>query len=225
MGETYVQTEDNLRVERNLQSSLPPSKFLMHGDKLNIINTYTEDEVKKRFELSSSSSITWANKGKVEFEVSHCALNLTILTVTVNNKIVGYVHEGELFDIPTTDGITFNDVIIDDLGIPFELGDKFTFNFFDDIVDPSYVPPITSNLALGCEGCVSPDTPTIVDDTPMVQVNYICSHTPATTKKFKGLGQLFTNLLRFSYIDTDASAASQAYNGWTLKLAHRRGIS
>jgi hypothetical protein len=222
-GETYTKTNSNLRVERNLQSSLPPTKFLMHGDKLNIINNYDAQDILNRFAFANSTAIQWDNSGKVEFEVTHCADDLTVLTVSVNDNVIGYINEGDEFDIPTTDGITFTNVKLDDIGIPFELGDKFTFTFFDDIVDPDYIPSTTPNSELGCEGCVSPDSPTVVEVVPMVQVPYEVSHAPAMAKKFKGLGQLFTNLLRYSYIDTDASGAAQAYNGWTLKLAHRLG--
>jgi hypothetical protein len=47
--------------------------------------------------------------------------------------------------------------------------------------------------------------------------------TPAKTQKFLGLGQLFTNLLRHSYIDTDQSEATNAYRNWEVRLAHRLG--
>lgn len=222
-GETYTQSNTNLRIERNLQSSLSPSKFLLHGDKLNIINAYSLGDINARFKLSSPTSVTWLNKGVAVFEVTHCADNLTVFTLSINGEEVGLINEGEMFSTPQVDGIQFSNVVIEDLGIPYELGEKITLTFYDDIVDPSYVAPIIPNSELGCDGCVSPDAPADVVVVPMVQVPYDLAHTPANAKKFKGLGQSFTHLLRFSYIDTSVSAATQAYNGWTLKLAHRLG--
>jgi hypothetical protein len=57
----------------------------------------------------------------------------------------------------------------------------------------------------------------------MVQVQPTYAHVPATAQKFIGLGQLFTDLLRYSYIDTDVSKATLAYRGWKTKLGHRFG--
>lgn len=54
-GETYVTTGDNLRVERNLMTSLPAKKFLLHGERLNIINKYSPEEVQKRFFFYNSA--------------------------------------------------------------------------------------------------------------------------------------------------------------------------
>lgn len=222
-GETYVKTGDNLRVERNLVRSLPSAKFLMHGERLNIVNEYTPAEIQQRVVVQSSGSITWTGAGTVVFEVTHVADNVTVFYVYVNGVLLGLVYEGVVFDLPPTDGIDFTDVKIDDLGIPFELGDKITMTFYDDIVDPNYVPPVIPALELGCEGCVADGTPIIADPVPMVQVQPVYVHTPATVKKFKGTGQWFTDLLRFSYIDTSSSQAAQAYRAWELKLVHRVG--
>lgn len=54
-GETYVTAGDNLRVERNLMTSLPAKKFLLHGERLNIINKYSPEEVEKRFSFYNST--------------------------------------------------------------------------------------------------------------------------------------------------------------------------
>ena len=219
-GETYMRQGTNGRVERNLMTPLPSTKFLMHGEKLNIINEYTPAETQKRI---VGGSITWTGAGTVVFEVTHCADNLTVFYVYINNILMGLVNEGSVFSIPTTDGITLTGIKLDDLGIPFELGEKITVSFYDDIVDPNYVAPVIPALELGCEGCVADGSVVLIDPVPMVQVTPTYTHTAAVIKKFKGTGQWFTNLLRYSYIDTDVSIAADAYRAWQLKLAYRVG--
>jgi hypothetical protein len=106
--------------------------------------------------------------------------------------------------------------MIDDLGIPFELGDKIVMTFYDNTV--IYETRPEEDI---CEGCfIDQPPPAIISNTPN-EPTY--EHIAATVKKFKGVGQWFTNLLRYSYIDTDLSNASNAYRGWELKLAHRIG--
>lgn len=222
-GETYMQVGTNVRVERNLMRPIPASKFLMHGERLNIVNSYSAAEVQARLAIQPGGSITWLNGGRVAFEVTHCADNLTVFSVFINGNLIGLVNEGSTFDLPLTDGIDFTNVKIDDLGIPFEYGEKLIIDFSDDIIDPNYVAPIIPALELGCEGCVADGTPDPVSVVPMVQVVPVFSHVPATTKIFKGIGQWFTNLLRYSYTDTELSKASTAYRGWELKLAYRVG--
>lgn len=222
-GETYMSADDNVRVERNIMRPLPSAKFLFHGEKLNIVNVYSDTEAQQRFKILPGGSISWVGKALVQFEVTHCADNLTVFHLKINDTLVGMITEGISFTTPTVNGVTFSNVVIDDLGIPFELGEKFVINFYDDIVDPNYIAPVIPNLELGCEGCVVDGTPTIINNVPMIRVNATYSHLPATSKKFKGTGQWFTNLLRYSYIDTDVSQAALAYRGWELKLAHRVG--
>ena len=218
-GETYVSAGDNLRVERNLVRSLPSAKFLMHGERYNIVNSYTPDEIKQHI----TGSITWTGAASVRFVVTHVADNTTVFYLYINDQLIGMVYEGIQFSAPLTDGIQFSNVTIDDLGIPFELGDTIHIQFKDDIVDPNYVAPVVPALELGCEGCVADGTPIIVDPVPMVQVLPDYSFVAGVVKKFKGVGQWYANLLRFSYIDTDASHSALAYRGWELKLAHRVG--
>ena len=216
-GETYVAAGNNLRVERNTQASLSPYKFLLHGEKLNVINNLSETEISNRFVMNSTSSITWEGKGTVEFIVSHCEFNDTTLTVLINGNVIGEIKEGQEFDLPLTDGIAFENITLDDLGIPFDLGERFVFTFSDNIVDPSFVFP----EEIGCDGCISGQSTSFL--IPTIPVDFKIAHYPALTKKFKGLGQVFTNFLRFNTIDTQLSEAVNAYNGWTVKLAHRLG--
>jgi hypothetical protein len=52
---------------------------------------------------------------------------------------------------------------------------------------------------------------------------FTATFTPATTQKFLGLGQMFTNLLRHNYVDTTESDIANAYRGWDVSLIHRIG--
>ena len=235
-GETYLTAEDNLRVERNLQASLPSSKFLMHGERLNLINSYSPAEAKARF--LNLGGITWSStfSGTVSFAVTHCANtgdvgmlgsmgpSSTVFGVYINGELLTHVFEGVAFSFSTSE-VTYNNVTIDDLGIPFEFGDTLTMTFAADTIT-SELPTTGSDFVyglLGCEGCVAdatPDPTLIITDTPHPPTY---SFTPGQTKIFKGTGQWFTNLLRYSYIDTDYSTASLAYRGWAVNLVHRLG--
>jgi hypothetical protein len=224
-GDTFVTAyPGGARLERNLSALQPHTSFLMHGERLNIINTYTSDEVQQRIKGTINAVNPNDKTREIIFEVSHVEDNLTIFSLFINGQLKAYVEEGLPFSI-VTDGVSFNNVTIDDLGIPFELGEKLIINLYDDVVDvdsPNYVDP---SLIINdfCEGCVADGAAVVHPTQPMKPVPTKFTHVAATVKKFKGLGQWFTNLLRFSFIDTEFSSATQAYRNWQLKLAHRIG--
>lgn len=234
-GETYLQAPNNLRVERNTMAPLPASKFLLHGERLNVINSYTPEEVSARF---VNQNITWSPtfSSTVSFVVTHTASTgqvgplgtmgpgATVFSVFVNGTNIGMIYEGVAFTF-SSQGVTFTNVTIEDLGIAFEMGDTFTMTFKADLIT-EMLPTTGVDFVygtLGCEGCVADATP---DPTAIVtDISYqpTFSHTPAQTKIFKGLGQWFTDLLRFTYVDTDISLAALAYRGWSVNLIHRVG--
>ena len=224
-GDTYVTAYDGgVRLERNLAALQPHTTFLMHGERLNIVNQYDASEVQKRISGSIAAVDSDDMTREIVFEVSHVEDNLTIFSLFINGQLYAYVEEGVPFSI-TVAGLVFTNVTIDDLGIPFELSEKLVVNMYDDVVDtehPDYVDPdlIVDDF---CEGCVADGTVIEPPAQPMKPVDTTYTHTAAAVKKFKGLGQWFTNLLRFSFIDTEFSAATQAYREWQLKLAHRIG--
>lgn len=154
-GYTYFSSSAlPLRMERNLLRPLSPSKFLLHGEKLHIINART----------ITSADVRIGHSGTINVIVSH----------TENNKTYFNVYQNSVL-------LSIEEDAINDRGIPFNLGDAFI---------------IAGN-----------------------DITYI----PSVTQKFLGLGQLFTNLLRYNYVDTDISEAVNAYRGWNLKLVHRIG--
>ncbi len=236
-GETYLRTNDNLRMERNLVASLPAQKFLMHGERLNIVNTYTAAETLNRVR-AAPGAITWATDfgGVVTFEVTHTASSgqsgplgsmgpsATVFSMFVDGVFVDYVFEGTSFTISTGD-VSFTNVVIEDLGIPYEMGDTISIDFTPDTVTVE-VPDGGTDFVfgtLGCEGCVAD---TVVDETIVVtdiEHQPIYEFIPGQAKIFKGVGQWFTNLLRYSYIDTGVSTAALAYRAWDIKLVHRLG--
>jgi hypothetical protein len=128
-GETYIQKDKNVRVERNTMAPLSASKFLMHGEKLNIINEYTPAECAARF----AGLYEWTAPATLKFQVTHTADNLTVVYFYVNDIHHGIINVGQTFDLPTTDGVTLTQVSIKDLGIPFELGDTFTLTLNADL--------------------------------------------------------------------------------------------
>jgi hypothetical protein len=223
-GETYFKTNNNVRVERNLMSPLPPAFFLLHGEKLNIINTYTAAEIAKHV-IVGSTPITWTGAGTISFVVTHTADNVTWFSAYANGTFIDYVAEGQTFSI-SSGGIVLTDVKIDDLGIPFDMGDTITLKFFDNIPDPAYIPPAVEVLPLGCEDCIANGAIIASQNAtvPMVQVPFTYAFTSSNMKIFKGLGQWFTNLLRFNSVDTSLSPAAVAYRGWSIKLAHQLGV-
>lgn len=222
-GETYfhpygdtVNFGNQFRVERNLTNSLPHKKFQLHGERLHLVpaRTFTDNV--------SWGTITWTGGAEVRVTCSFVVNDRTFFDVYVNDTFVACIEEGgaaftlnALNNLGT--GVVITNLEIDDLGIPFNVGDTFTFNFNDDIVDPNYVP--LDPLA-GCEGCSVGGEAQVV---PTIQVPYTTTVVTAQTKKLLGLGQWFTNLLRYSSVDMSLSDAVTAYRGWELKLAHRFG--
>lgn len=225
-GDTFVTAyQGGARLERNLAALQPHTTFLMHGERLHIQNQYSSEEVQQRISGFVDAFDPQDRTREIVFEVTHVEDNLTVLSLFIDGVLHAYVEEGVLFSI-VAGGVIFDNVTVDDLGIPFELGDKLVINMFDDVVDvdhPDYVDPDLIVEDEFCEGCVADGTAIEPPPQPMKQVPTEFSHAAATVKKFKGLGQWFTNLLRFSFIDTEFSAATQAYREWELKLAHRIG--
>jgi len=165
-GDTYIQVGSNVRVERNLLTPLPSSKFLLHGEKLSIVNSYDSENVQLRI-----PNVVMTTAGTISYTVSYCGDSLTIMSKRVNGTFDSYV--------------TVNQGEVNDQGIPYEMGETLTVSF---------------------------------DGT-----SYTYSHVAATSKVFKGFGQIFTNVLRFNYIDTELSDVTQSYRGWSIKLIHRLG--
>jgi hypothetical protein len=213
-GTTYIYPSSNaLRLERNLSQPSSPSKFLLHGERLhNIVERDASEHFIGKVRMSSTAT------ANVEFQVTHTDNNKTYFYAYINGALKMIVEEGKVFSL-SGDGVIINDVIIDDMGIPFSLGDKFTIKYTatpDPAVDPA--PPVDPE---DC-GCVVPGT----NDTlpyPQVVVTSVWTFTPAKTKKYNGVGQLYTNLLRYNYIDTDMSKATNAYRSWDVRLVHRLG--
>ena len=177
-GETYVYTAQNtIRLERNISSSLSPSEFQLHGEPLHLITNRDAEE-------NFVGSLLSTGPASVKFVVTHVEDNKAFFFAYVNDLLIGMVNEGQSFSINNS-GVTINGMI-DDLGIPFNMGDQIQITF---------------------------------DGSPDVKFEFI----PGKVKKFVGLGQLYTNLLRFNYFDLDKSKAANAYRGWDVRLAHRIG--
>ena len=181
-GETYLTTGNSLRVERNTMASLPSSKFLLHGERLNVINTFTQSEIADRVSISAAASVP----NKIEAIVSHVGNNLTWFDVYIKSEYVGGMSLNTSFSMLGIPDVDLNSLSISDQGIAYELGDTFTIEF-------------DANL------------------------NLSVSFTPSQVKKFKGLCQAFTNLLRYNYVDTQLSEPIIHFRKWEVKLAHRLG--
>lgn len=239
-GETYLKNTDNLRVERNSQASLAHKKFLMHGERLWLTNSLSASEVFDRFVINDApgAGITWnpSFSGKVDFKVTHCASSgdigpvgsmgpsATVFGVYINGTLVTHVFEGVPFSFDEM-GVQYTNITIEDFGIAFEMGDtlSMTFKANEDVVsvvtdDVDFVYGI-----LGCQGCFTEQTPDSTTVVESVEFQPTYAFTAGSSKVLKGLGQWYTNLLRFSYVDTDISTSSLAFRGWDIKLVHRFG--
>lgn len=206
-GETYITANPgDVRLERNLMALYPHTEFLYHGEKLKLINERT-------FGQHVSGTITAAGVATVKMKVTHIENDVTIFYIYVNDNLVYSAYEGQQFSFGPVDGVEFVDVVIDDLGIPFNIDEELNIQFYDDII--TYAEDLD-----GCVGCYVDNEGMIVLVEPVAPTY---SHKPATMKKLLGIGQWFTNLLRFNFIDSEISEATLAYRGWELKLVHRIG--
>lgn len=249
-GETYVSSGDNLRLERNMLRSLSHRDFTLHGEKLKSVNALSPQQVQDRISISASdplSSIVWDQTftGSIKFVVTHCAdsndesisgENLgpsgTVFSIFVNDVMRGFAIEGLPFSLTVNDEadpalmlVSFTNITINDLGIPYNMGDTLIMNItagqiIEEMIDEGvdYVYGL-----LGCVGCAheaSPDlTRTIVTDTSLVTYQFA----PAVVKSLSGLGQLFTNVMRFNFVDVNSSLPVAAFRDWQMKLVHRFG--
>jgi hypothetical protein len=236
-GETYIQTGPNVRVERNTMAPLPASKFLLHGEALEVVNNYDSAAAGERVAIQLGGSITWGQQAAAEvtFKVVYCELyNTTVLFayvngVQVNNSLTNspVFFEGVPFNLTYGSGSTlikFTNVQIEDRGIPFEYGDVITVTFYNDnLVETTSTLNTIISTVVGCEGCFAQGTTTTTQVISDSQVLPTYSFTPGLVKILPGVGQWFTDLLRYSYIDTDVSQAALAFRGWDLYLVHRMG--
>ncbi len=108
-----------------------------------------------------------------------------------NNKTginIGYVREGTpIIDINYLSIIYVNGIAIEDRGLPFHIGDKFT---------------VTANA----DGS-----------------NLLVTFTAAVNYSYLGFGQIFTNALRSSSVDTNDSFSIEAFRGWDVNMGYRAG--
>ena len=174
--------------------------------------------------------------GTVKFVVTHVAStgdlakpggmgqSSTIFEIYVNDTFINYAIEGIAFSF-SSQGVTFNNVTIDDLGIPYEYDDTITIQFSPDTITTA-IPTTGVDFIygiLGCEGCVATQTadPTVIVSD--IKNQPVLTFTSGNVKIFKGLGQWYTNLLRYNFIDSDVSLSSLAYREWKVNLIHRLG--
>jgi hypothetical protein len=127
-GYTYFTGNNSPRLERSLMRPIGANDFKMHGEGLDVI--VDRDATKH---IKNSTGIVSLNFGTVKFVCSHVEDNVTIFDVTVDGALVGYVREGEAFSF-TSGGFIFTDVVIEDLGKPFNLGDIIELEMEPNVV-------------------------------------------------------------------------------------------
>lgn len=213
-GDTYVYANGGVRLERELSRPLPSSMFLLHGEKLHVPSTHTS--------ASISGTVTSTTAGSLKFRVTHVEDNKTFFNIFNSVGLVysGFTpivfEEGTTTSIPQIGTFTFNNLRIDDHGVPFKIGDEFTL----------FAESAQSNVEQSNEinpedcGCVIDSAEQVIIDSSLT---YRWVFSASNVKKFIGLGQLFTNLIRYNYIDTDESQTVNNYRGWDVRLVHRIG--
>lgn len=237
-GETYTTAANsrnsNLRVERNLQTSLSHKDFLLHGERLHSPTNITDPQ--KNIVLNSTTgAITWTSSfsGNVEFRVTHVANSndlaandpgATVFSVYLDGVHQMDVLEGQEFSF-ASGGVTFTDVTIEDFGIPFNLGDSFKVSFRENQITETIITEGTDFVygILGCQGCAADLTPDPFEIIEEIEFPPVYTFTPANVKVLNGVGQWFTNLLRFTSIDETSSLPILAFRDWEMKLVHRFG--
>ncbi len=248
-GDTYIQPENGLRVERNLQRSLDHKSFLLHGERVTL--NVERSDARSNFDnldIEFSNDPAGPNTvftGTIDFVVSHVGnsndvsisgtslgKSATVFDVFVNKEpliVAGSafsVVEGQPFTFSVND-LNFNNVTIFDKGIPFEYLDVLSINIQANITSTSTTTVLNNDSfifgPLGCEGCVSPGTPDTATTQTSNRAAWTATYSAASSKTFLGLCQVFTNLLRYSFVDTQVSSIMQSYRGWDTKLIHRLG--
>ena len=212
-GEVYVSARPGgIRLEQNLLRPLPHTEFRLHGERNGLI---TERDPLDVLTVLSGGSITGSTSTLVRFTVSHIENGRAYFYAFIGDTLMGTIEEGSPFSM-SLGTISFTDVVLDDGGIPFALGDELRVTFFDPVVIPG------DTDTDGCIGCIlvgagEPGDGTTVQPVPEFEF------TPAAGRQYKGLCQLFTNLLRYHSVDTDVSQIMEHFRGWDIRLTHRLG--
>jgi hypothetical protein len=268
-GDTYITVPGNVRVERNLMAPIPANKFLLHGEKLNIINSYLPYEVANRISglptpldlpvaIATTSDILLTGLQKIDgidvvvndrvlvknqiipadngiYIVSAGAwtratdfdqpvqINSSVVYVLggLSNKLTHWVQTAALTALG--DQIAFEYISAYDFEVTYCGDDLTVVSMTSSGTFKSY---ITVNDLTAPVSIVDKGIPYSLGEKLSVRFTagvIVYSHTPAIVKKFNGLGQIFTNLLRYNYVDTELSTAVASYRGWAVKLVHRLG--
>lgn len=211
-GDTYVSAPgQQVKLLRETVRTPAPKDFLLHGEPLHYINERTPIT---RYYISNTN-ISASDNCVVKFVVSHVENNFVFFYAYIDGVLKGIVEEGIPFTL--VDGVVdFRDVSLLSLGIPFVIGDTYQFTF-KKISTTTEAEEIDSDEC-GC--AVESET---LNSTTSNQIQRFDKFIPAKSATLIGVGQWFTNLLRYSYLDTDVSGAANAFRGWDVRLSHRIG--
>lgn len=176
-GDTYVSAGSaSLRVSRNTLKPLAAKDFMLHGEKLQVQRNLTADQVAKTIQIMPGGGVSSSADAVVEFTVGYCGFeNKTVFDVTVNGNKVGYVDQGQVFDIPLTGGVSANDLKIVDNGLPFSFGDKLLLELTPTTAVLSYAPSKTAAFFGLCQWY-----------TNFLRFNYIDASISDTVTAYKG---------------------------------------
>lgn len=216
-GFDYIKTYlDAIPLLRTTGSLNGHKSFVLHGEKMPHIELSPIET--SNLISGTISALDPNDKARsILFEAIFADTDGTVFNLSIDGVFVLQVNEGQQFTI-TASGVSFVDVEINANGIPFFTGDKVFIKMTDDSVSPLYVP----SVAEGCEGCVLGEVSQIPPEF-IIPGSTTYEFIAATAVRMFGLGQWFTNMLRFGSIDSIFSEANTAYRGWELKLAHRLG--
>lgn len=124
-GETYLSTGTAVRVERNTLAPLPASKFLLHGEKLHKINTYTAEQIAQIVDLTATGG-----PAVLTVTVEYCGNDKTFFSVSLlagadTEQLI--IEQGRTRQAPLTAGSTqISNLTIRGIGNSFSVGEAFT---------------------------------------------------------------------------------------------------
>ena len=212
-GEKYVYSRPGgIRLEQNLLRPLSHVDFLLHGERNRQVTARDPLSV---LVINPGGSVTGSTALVARFTVTHIDGPTAYFSAYLGSVFAGTFEEGQPFSI-SYGSVSFTDVVLDDGGIPFALGDELRVTFYDPVVVEGAV---NTDACIGCilTGAGEPGDSTVVQPVPTFEFD------AAATKQFKGLCQLFTNLLRYHSVDTDISTVMEHFRGWDVRLVHRLG--
>ena len=209
-GEKYFTVGNNRKLEFLSLDLIQPQDFALHGEQTKIANV--EIDISKHFSYKINS---WTGTFDLKFIIRNIGLNKVSFEITVNDERYGFMSLNDHAISFAGDGfsVDISDIYFKTEGETFNINDVFLIKFTADKINYSV------EEILDCEGCVHPDAEISRTVESVVVTPPVFEYVKNKRKILLGLGQVYTNMLRYNNMSTK-SAALTFFRKWENKLGY-----